>query len=48
VLKESGEGFTTQWNLLMAGTAMASLPMIVLFLLTQRYFVQGLATTGIK
>jgi multiple sugar transport system permease protein len=32
----------------MAGTAMASLPMIVLFLLTQRYFVQGLATTGIK
>ncbi|HEX4246886.1 MAG TPA: carbohydrate ABC transporter permease [Pseudonocardia sp.] len=48
VLKESGEGFTTQWNLLMAGTAMASLPMVVLFLLTQRYFVQGLATTGIK
>jgi multiple sugar transport system permease protein len=48
VLKESGEGFTTQWNLLMAGTTMASLPMIVLFLLTQRYFVQGLATTGIK
>jgi len=30
-LKESGEGFTTQWNLLMAGTTMASLPMIVLF-----------------
>jgi len=24
----------------MAGTTMASLPMIVLFLLTQRYFVQ--------
>jgi multiple sugar transport system permease protein len=48
VLKESGEGFTTQWNLLMAGTTMASLPMVVLFLLTQRYFVQGLATTGIK
>ncbi|HEX4358598.1 MAG TPA: carbohydrate ABC transporter permease [Pseudonocardia sp.] len=48
VLKESGEGFTTQWNLLMAGTTMASIPMVVLFLLTQRYFVQGLATTGIK
>ena len=48
VLKESGEGFSTQWNLLMAGTTMASLPMVVLFLLTQRYFVRGLATTGIK
>jgi multiple sugar transport system permease protein len=32
----------------MAGTTLASLPMIVLFLLTQRYFVRGLATTGIK
>jgi multiple sugar transport system permease protein len=48
VLKNSGESFGTQWNLLMAGTTLASLPMIVLFLLTQRYFVRGLATTGIK
>jgi multiple sugar transport system permease protein len=48
VLKSSGESFGTQWNWLMAGTTLASLPMIVLFLLTQRYFVQGLATTGIK
>jgi len=48
VLKNSGESFGTHWNLLMAGTTLASLPMIVLFLLTQRYFVRGLATTGIK
>lgn len=48
VLKNSGESFGTQWNLLMAGTTLASLPMIVLFLLTQRYFVRGLTTTGIK
>lgn len=38
----------TLWEYLMAGTTLATLPMIVLFLLTQRYFVQGLASTGIK
>ncbi|GAA1666245.1 carbohydrate ABC transporter permease [Fodinicola feengrottensis] len=48
VLKQAGESGGTQWNLLMAGTTLASLPMIVLFLLTQRYFVRGLATTGLK
>lgn len=39
---------TTLWEYLMAGTALATLPMIILFLFTQRYFVEGLATTGIK
>lgn len=39
---------TTLWEYLMAGTTLATVPMIVLFLLTQRYFVEGLATTGIK
>lgn len=38
----------TLWEYLMAGTTLATVPMIVLFLLTQRYFVEGLATTGIK
>ena len=36
------------WEYLMAGTMLATLPMIVLFLFTQRYFVQGFATAGIK
>lgn len=39
---------TTLWEYLMAGTTLATLPMIILFLFTQRYFVEGLATTGIK
>lgn len=39
---------TAQWTLLMAGTAMATLPMIAIFLLAQRYFVQGFANVGIK
>lgn len=38
----------TEWAYLMAGTTLATLPMIVLFLFTQRYFVQGFATAGIK
>jgi multiple sugar transport system permease protein len=38
----------TLWEFLMAGTVLATLPMIVLFLFTQRYFVQGFATAGIK
>ena len=38
----------TLWEYLMAGTVLATLPMIVLFLCTQRYFVQGFATAGIK
>jgi multiple sugar transport system permease protein len=36
------------WEYLMAGTVLATVPMIVLFLFTQRYFVQGFATAGIK
>ncbi|BCJ38640.1 bicyclomycin resistance protein [Actinocatenispora thailandica] len=38
----------TQWQFLMAGTTLATLPMVLLFVAGQRYFVQGLATTGIK
>ncbi|GAA1369373.1 carbohydrate ABC transporter permease [Streptomyces beijiangensis] len=38
----------TQWHYLMAGTTLATLPMVVLFLIGQRYFVQGFATAGLK
>lgn len=48
VFQQSEASGGTQWNLLMAGTTLAGVPMIVLFLLTQRYFVRGLATTGLK
>jgi multiple sugar transport system permease protein len=39
---------TIDWGVLMAGTAIASVPTIALFLAFQRYFVQGIALTGIK
>jgi len=37
-----------QWNLLMAATTLASLPMVIAFLSAQRFFVEGIAMTGIK
>lgn len=38
----------TQWDLLMAGTTLSALPMIVLFIIFQRYFVNGFVHAGIK
>ncbi len=38
----------TQWDVLMAGSVIASLPMIVVFLIFQRRFIQGTAVSGIK
>ena len=37
-----------EYGLLMAGSMLALLPMIVMFLLIQRRFVEGIATTGFK
>jgi multiple sugar transport system permease protein len=38
----------TSWTLLFAGSVIATLPMIIVFLFLQRYFVQGIALTGVK
>ena len=40
--------YYTEISKLMASSAIMALPMVVLFLLTQRYFVQGIALTGMK
>jgi multiple sugar transport system permease protein len=39
---------TTYWNLLMAASVMVLIPCLILFFIGQRYFVQGIALTGIK
>jgi multiple sugar transport system permease protein len=44
---QSQNGGTT-WNLLMAASLMVIAPVIVLFFLAQRTFIEGIATTGIK
>jgi multiple sugar transport system permease protein len=38
----------TEWNLLMAASVLVLLPVIVLFFLAQKTFIQGIATTGMK
>ena len=38
--------YGTEWGLMMAGSLIAMLPMVVIFLAAQRYFVRGIATTG--
>jgi multiple sugar transport system permease protein len=39
---------STQWNVLMAGTVMSQVPMLLVFLLAQRWFIRSIAFTGLK
>lgn len=40
--------FITYWGRLLAGSMLATLPIVVLFFLLQKYYVQSVASTGIK
>lgn len=40
--------FRTDWNLLMAASVLTMLPMLLLFFLAQRYFIEGITFTGSK
>jgi multiple sugar transport system permease protein len=40
--------FDVQWELLMAGSSIGVIPMLIIFILAQQYFVQGISLTGIK
>lgn len=42
------EANRTVWNLIMAGSVLASIPLIVVFLIFQRQFVRGISLQGIK
>jgi multiple sugar transport system permease protein len=39
---------TADWANIMMGSFLTTLPLIIVFLFTQRYFLRGIATTGIK
>lgn len=39
---------STSWNLLMAASLLSMLPVIILFFVSQRYFIQGIVFTGVK
>ena len=38
----------TEWTLLMAATTIVLIPLLIIFLLVQKYFVAGIITSGIK
>ncbi len=40
--------FNVEWQLLMAGSSIAVIPMLIIFIVAQQYFVQGISLTGIK
>jgi multiple sugar transport system permease protein len=40
--------FTTEWDVVMAGSVFSILPIAIVYLLAQRHIIAGVATTGIK
>ena len=40
--------YTTQWNLVMAGSVLSVIPILLAYLCAQKYFVEGIAFSGVK
>lgn len=40
--------YTTQWDVVMAGSVASILPMLAIYLFAQKYVIQGVASTGLK
>jgi multiple sugar transport system permease protein len=40
--------YSTYWNLLMAGALLSVIPVMILFVVAQRYFVRGVTSSGLK
>ena len=40
--------YTTQWNLVMAGSVLSVIPILVAYLCAQKYFVEGIAFSGVE
>ena len=47
-LSEFQEQFTNDWSLLMAAVVIATIPVVLLFAIGQKQFIQGIGSTGIK
>jgi multiple sugar transport system permease protein len=47
-LSTMSDRFVTDWNLVLAGAAISVLPILAVFLLAQRYVIQGFAMSGLK
>ncbi len=40
--------YSTSWNLIMAGALISVVPVLILFIFAQRYFVRGVTSSGLK
>jgi multiple sugar transport system permease protein len=47
-LEQFTSAYSSQTNLLMAAAVLFTLPIVILFFFTQRTFIRGIATTGLK
>ncbi len=48
VLDQFGQGGEMQWEIVLAASVIVTVPMIIIFFFGQRYFMEGIATTGLK
>ncbi len=48
LLDAFGNGGEMKWEIVMAASVIITLPMVILFFLGQKYFMDGIATTGLK
>ena len=48
ILDQFGQGGEMQWEIVMAASVIITVPMLVIFFLGQRYFMDGIATSGLK
>ncbi|MBO4911257.1 MAG: carbohydrate ABC transporter permease [Butyrivibrio sp.] len=46
-LKSSGDA-ASSWNLMLAGTAISLIPMIIIYIMFNRYFISGMTTGAVK
>ena len=44
----ANESYGASWELVFAAGTIMALPMLLLFIVAQRYFVRGIATTGLN
>src|SRR5699024_8527282 len=40
--------YSTDWNVLMAASIMTTLPVVIIFILLQKHFIQGMTSGSIK
>jgi multiple sugar transport system permease protein len=40
--------YTTDWSLLMAASSIAIVPVLIVYIIGQRYIIEGVTLTGIK